>query len=450
MLSDWLLLLIAAAAVELKSRSELTHIMCAGGNVSSIVTVQWQIQSNLIFFSLFAIMSKLVNYPVALPTEKIFPETDAVAIAREFLPSLTSLTASNFEQNGIWRDIYALTGTSRTFYGAASISAAWDETSKIIQPHSFSVIPSACRVLDTGGRASWLQAGFSFETAGVPKTKCSAIAALVPDGHGGWRIWCLRTILEQLEGHGNVDVLEPASSVKETVNKVVDGVATGVSNLMNGASGPTQFDCVVVGGGQAGLSVGGRLLALGLKYVILDKHNEVGDSWKTRYSSARLHTIREYAHLPFDRTFPDHYQEWLTKDDLAQGYKDWVAKFGINIWQKSKVQSGKWDPSRKSWTLNVLRNGQEQLLTCSQVILAGGGGSQVPRMPEYLNRDEFKGLVLHSAAYKNPNEWKGKRGVVIGTANTAHDIAEDMLESELSEITMIQRSKTCMKDQPDV
>jgi cation diffusion facilitator CzcD-associated flavoprotein CzcO len=95
----------------------------------------------------------------------------------------------------------------------------------------------------------------------------------------------------------------------------------------------------VVGGGQAGLSMGGRLKALGIHYIVLDKHNEVGDSWKTRYASARLHTTREYAHLPFDRTFPAHYQEWLTKDDLAQGYRDWVSKFGINVRQRSKLIS---------------------------------------------------------------------------------------------------------------
>jgi hypothetical protein len=35
------------------------------------------------------------------------------------------------------------------------------------------------------------------------------------------------------------------------------------------------------------------------------------------------------AHLPFDRTFPPHYPQYLTKDDLAQGYLDWSKKYGI-------------------------------------------------------------------------------------------------------------------------
>jgi hypothetical protein len=231
-------------------------------------------------------MSSLVDYPVSLPTEKISPETDAIAVATAFAPNFASLRSEHFDKDAIWRDCFALTGTLRTFYSASSIEAAWNETSKIVQPGSFSVNPKSCRVIDTG-HASWLQAIFPFETAGIPQTICSAIVALVPDLKGGWRLWSLRTIIEQLKGHENVDVLEPVNTLIGTMNGIVDGVTNGVSKLMNGHAGPTHFECVVVGGGQAGLSVGGRLQALGVNYVILDKHNEVGDSWNTRYNSAR-------------------------------------------------------------------------------------------------------------------------------------------------------------------
>jgi len=50
---------------------------------------------------------------------------------------------------------------------------------------------------------------------------------------------------------------------------------------------------------------------------------------------------------------------------------------------------------------------------------------------------------MHSVNYKNASAWKGKHGIVIGTANTGHDIAEDMLEEGLASVTMIQRSPTC-------
>jgi hypothetical protein len=120
-----------------------------------------------------------------------------------------------------------------------------------------------------GGSVQWVQAVFSFEAAGPPATICTAIVSLVQNENGEWRIWLLRTFLEQLKGQGNVDVLNPVKDAKPK------------------SKTETHFDCVVVGGGQAGLSIGSRLQALGLSYVILDKNKEVGDSWKTRYDSTK-------------------------------------------------------------------------------------------------------------------------------------------------------------------
>ena len=227
-------------------------------------------------------MSNLVDHTVNLPTDKIPPETDAIAIASSFVPRLASIGPELFDVNGIWRDVYALTGTLRTFYGPSSISAAWNDTSKVVQPGCFSIDSKGCRVVDNGGHASWLQATFTFETFGSPNLKCTAILALVRDTNAEWRIWTLRTIMDQLKGQADIDVLQPVSSVTGVINDLVNGASNGVSRLINVSARPTQFDCVVIGGGQAGLSLGGRLKALGVNYVVLDKHNEVGDSWKMR------------------------------------------------------------------------------------------------------------------------------------------------------------------------
>ena len=235
-------------------------------------------------------MSTLVDYPVSLPTEKIAPETDALAVVTAFLLNFPSLEEEHFDANAVWRDLYTFTGTLRTFYSAATITAVWKETSETVQPGSFTVNPHSCRVINTG-HASYVQAILPFETSRTPQTLSSAIVALIPDAKGGWKIWSLRTLIEQLVGQGNVDVLEPVSSRTTTVNGVTNGAPNGKPKLPNGSSQRSDFECVVVGGGQAGLSVGGRLQALGVNYIILDMHKEVGDSWKTRYSSAKCEYI---------------------------------------------------------------------------------------------------------------------------------------------------------------
>ncbi|KIY01273.1 uncharacterized protein Z520_02825 [Fonsecaea multimorphosa CBS 102226] len=54
----------------------------------------------------------------------------------------------------------------------------------------------------------------------------------------------------------------------------------------------------------------------------------MGDSWEKakRYNSTKLHTIRGFAHLPFARTVDPSYNEWMTKDELAEGYARWAKK----------------------------------------------------------------------------------------------------------------------------
>jgi hypothetical protein len=231
-------------------------------------------------------MPKLVDYPVSLPTEPINPETDTLAVARSFLPKFSILAAEHFDKDAVWRDMFTFTGTLRTFYSASTIDAAWRETSKNAKPGSFSVNAKSCRVVDTG-HACYIQAIFPFETAGSPALKAEAIVALIPDEKEGWKIWSLRTIIDQLKGEWNVDFMEPVKKATGTLNGVMNGIVNGVSKLFDGHDREDHFECVVVGGGQAGLSVGGRLQALGVKYVILDKHDQVGDSWGTRYNSAR-------------------------------------------------------------------------------------------------------------------------------------------------------------------
>ncbi|KUJ17712.1 putative flavin-containing monooxygenase [Mollisia scopiformis] len=362
-------------------------------------------------------MPRLFDIPASLPFTPISPDVDPEKVALGFLPSLTTLSPSSITSSGTWRDLYALTGTLRTFYGPSSILTAWAATTKLLQPTKFSLQPNSAQIF-RAGPLCWIQAIYEFETE---KTDCQAIVSLVQDD-GEWRIWLLRTFLMGFKGENSVDFLEPEG-----------GKAEGKED--------TSFDCVVVGAGQAGLSVAGRLKALGVSCVVLEKSPEVGDNWRMRYDSCKLHLPRETAHLPFDRTFGPECSEHLTKNELAQGYKNWVEKFDINVWTDTKLVKGDWDGSKKLWTLKVQRGREDRTITSSHVVFAVGS-AQIPSMPEYSTREKFEGTILHSKDYKNPSAWKGKHGIVIGTANTAHDVVEDMVAAGLASVTMVQRSPT--------
>ena len=88
----------------------------------------------------------------------------------------------------------------------------------------------------------------------------------------------LTTLLEELKGFPSPD--KPAA--ESPTNEVGFDC-----QLPNGIKRNDTFDCVVVGAGFSGLAIAGRLHAMGIKCVILEKNPQIGDNWKNRYDSAR-------------------------------------------------------------------------------------------------------------------------------------------------------------------
>jgi thioredoxin reductase len=395
----------------------------------------------------YAPRSILETLPCGLPVSRFdVTSLDFDAIATPLVRSLQHIDLADLSDEPIWRDAFALTGTLRTFYSAHSIANAWSHTCASRQAGDFSLVLGSAKPTRLDKDIGWVNVSFKFRNGATPAATCSGFLSLVLDESGKWKIWMIRTTLEQLEGCDDVDKLMPIDKLSQTTLDGVDGSHTAFNgtNGINHLPSSRPIDCVVVGAGQAGLGTAGRLQALGISYVVLEKHAQIGDNWMTRYDSARLHTAREYNHLPFDRTFPLPYQEFLTKYDLAKGYNDWVHKFGIerNIWFTTVLHTGSWDESEKLWTLRINHTGSEETITCRHVIMAVGAGGQDPIMPTYPGRADFQGTVLHSADYQSADPWKGKAGIIIGTANTAHDVAEDMVEAGLSNVTMVQRTRT--------
>ncbi|RVX68377.1 hypothetical protein B0A52_07377 [Exophiala mesophila] len=397
----------------------------------------------------------LQSLPCSLPVARFDASVDVESIAIPFIDSLEQLVPDVLATNPVWRDLFALTGTLRTIYSADSITTAWTKTRTLRGAQGFKLIPDSGAIVRPNSTIGWIQLAFTFSVSRPPAAECRGFLTLVLDQDGDWKIWTIRTILEQLVGCPNVDFLPtvPAGVLNGTSTSSLNPQATivnGTTPLPNQGGVDQEeplsvdYDVVIVGGGQAGLGTAGRLQALNIRYVVLETHEHVGDNWATRYESARLHTPRDYNHLPFSRTFDPSYQDFLDKYDLVKGYQHYVRTFGIekNIQFQSTLTGGSWNADRRIWTLRVSKLGSEQILTCRHVVIAVGGGGQTPLMPDFPGRKEFHGEVLHSVDYRSADQWRGKSTIVVGTANTAHDVAADMVDAGLESVTMVQRNRT--------
>jgi putative flavoprotein involved in K+ transport len=184
---------------------------------------------------------------------------------------------------------------------------------------------------------------------------------------------------------------------------------------MASAQNTTRVETVVIGGGQAGLSVGYHLAQQGIPFVILDAHSRIGDAWRTRWDSLRLFTPARYDGLPGLR-FPAKGDEFPSKDQMADFLESYAAHFNLPVRTGMKVDK----LSRKDGRFVVNAGGAS--FEAENVVVAMGS-HQKPRVPAFARELDPKIVQLHSLDYRNPSQLKDGGVLIVGVGNSGADIA---------------------------
>jgi len=195
---------------------------------------------------------------------------------------------------------------------------------------------------------------------------------------------------------------------------------------------------LIVGGGHNGVTTAAQLRMLGVDALVVEKLPRVGDVWRNRYGSLALHNQIELNHLPYMK-YPDSWPTYLTKDMLGDWIEFYARAMDVNAWTSTEFVEGRWDDESQSWMAKVRReDGSERVLRPRHIVFANGGIVGRPLYPDFPGLSDFKGKVMHSHGYVSGAEWAGKKVLVLGVGNTAHDIAQD-LHGYGAKVTMIQR-----------
>ena len=197
--------------------------------------------------------------------------------------------------------------------------------------------------------------------------------------------------------------------------------------------------CVIIGGGQGGIALGARLKQLNVPTIIIEKNERPGDSWRKRYKSLCLHDPVWYDHLPYI-PFPENWPVFTPKDKLGDWLEMYTNVMELNYWSSTVCNKAEYDDEKKEWTVKVNRNGEEVTLHPKQLVLATGMSGK-PNMPDIPGAENFKGELTHSSGHPGGEQYKGKKCVVLGSNNSAHDICAALWEVG-ADVTMIQRSST--------
>ena len=344
--------------------------------------------------------------------------------------------ADMFLADGLWRDVLAFTWTIETMSGRAAIEAALRQTLARTKPANFHIPPkrTAPRRVSRAGTDS-IEAIFEFETAFGP---AHGIVRLVPDPQTPSRLraWTLLTALQELRGH------EEAFKRRAAEDSTRDFGAANWLDRRDKARAYVDRDpaVLVVGGGQAGLSIAARLQQLGVDTLIVDRHERIGDNWRKRYHSLTLHNEVHVNHLPY-MPFPPNFPVYIPKDKLANWFEAYVEAMELNFWTGTELACGSYDDARKQWSVTLRRTDGSARVMHPRHLIFATGVSSIPTTPDLPGLADFGGTAVHSGAFKNAEQWRGKKALVLGTGTSGHDVAHE-LHAHGADVTMIQRSKT--------
>lgn len=190
---------------------------------------------------------------------------------------------------------------------------------------------------------------------------------------------------------------------------------------MNELASPpaAPLDVIVIGAGQAGLAIGHHLARGGLDFVLLEAGAQVGHSWRNRWDSLRLFSPAQYDALP-GMPFPAPADSHPSKDDVADYLAAYARRFDLPVRLNSPVLRMHRAPDG---TFDVVT--PRGVLSARQVVVATGP-FQRPRVPAAATQLDRQVQHVHSADYRNPEQVRGTRVLVVGAANSGLQIAAEL------------------------
>lgn len=344
-----------------------------------------------------------------------------------------------FHEDCHWRDLLAVTWQVKTVSGLRNILALIQSLTPETRPYDFQITQdhAAPRSVTRAG-VEVIEAIFCFETR-VGRSLGVIRLTPVAKNTDQFKAWSLLTKLEEIRGfEEQLDHNRPSG---EAYSRDFKGPNWRDLREIDARYEERSPAVVVIGAGQAGLSIAARLRQLKVDTLVLEKNERVGDNWRNRYHTLTLHNQVQVNHLPY-MPFPPTWPTYIPKDKLAGWFETYVEAMELNVWTKTEVESGQYDHEKQRWSIETRSSDGRQRTLKPQHIVMATGVSGIPNLPNDIQSlANFAGTIVHSEEYTHGTAWQGRKALVLGTGNSGHDIAQDLHANGVN-VTMIQRSPT--------
>jgi cation diffusion facilitator CzcD-associated flavoprotein CzcO len=211
-------------------------------------------------------------------------------------------------------------------------------------------------------------------------------------------------------------------------------------------SDPVHTRTLIIGSGFSGLGMAIALQRQGVDFLILEKADEIGGTWRDNTYPGCACDIPSHMYSFSFEPKPDWRHMWSFQPEIFDYLKGVTEKYGLRRYVRfgARVERAHWDDDERSWHV-FTDTGQEYV---AQFVVSGAGGLHIPLIPDIEGIDEFQGAAFHSAQWDHDVDITGKRVAVIGTGASAIQIVPEIV-GDVAELQVYQRTPPWVMPRPN-
>lgn len=183
------------------------------------------------------------------------------------------------------------------------------------------------------------------------------------------------------------------------------------------------FDVIVIGGGQAGLSVGYYLKRAAVDFIILDNQIHSGGAWQHTWPSLQLFSPALMSSLPGKLMPKAKDGQYPHRDEVLRYLAGYEHHYQIPVYRPHPVQSVQRDDEH-----NCLRVTDGKYSWLAKAVVSATGTWSNSQIPKLDGQQLYKGEQCHSAHYAGPEAYQGKRVLIVGGGNSGAQIFAELAE----------------------
>jgi indole-3-pyruvate monooxygenase len=201
-----------------------------------------------------------------------------------------------------------------------------------------------------------------------------------------------------------------------------------------------KLDAIVIGAGFCGITVAASLKNFGIdNFIVIEKGKTVATIWKNAYE--RLVTQNPYFTLPFFEG-KGKYSTFKTKEEIVEYLTEYAhhfqvyshIRFGEEVQSITKIYNQ--NQTDYNWQIQTTKD-----ILYSKILVICTGLNNKPAIPNFCGQEYFAGKIIHSSAYKNGIPYRNQKVLVVGSGNSAAEIALDLYEHGATRVDMLIRGQ---------